>query len=92
MFDKTKWAIKKDDEYPYRAHMLKDFIARYKLNGIKKETIISLLDQPDRSDNGFLFYNISKETFANLPVPLHKKTLVIKIASDSTIEWRKIHE
>ena len=91
-FDKTKWAIKNDEEYPHRDNMLKDFIGSYKLNGLKKDTVINLLGLPDRTDNGFLYYNISKVTFANLPVPLHTKTLVIKLSKDSTIEWRKIHE
>ena len=32
-----------------------------------------------------------QELFANF-FPLHTKTLVIKLAEDSTVEWRKIHE
>ena len=91
-FDKIKWAVKKDREYPYRNKMLKDFITNYRLTGLKKDTVVNLLGQPNRSDNGYLFYTIAQEYLGNIPVPLHTKTLVIKFAKDSTVEWRKIHE
>jgi hypothetical protein len=90
-FDKIKWAIKRDNEYPHRDKMLNDLIANYKLKGLKKEEVVELLGAPNRTDNGHLFYTIAQETLANI-LPLHTKTMVIKLTKDSTVEWRKIHE
>jgi hypothetical protein len=89
-FDKMKWATKKDQDYPHRDKMLKDLMTNYKLHGIKKDSVVHLLGQPNRSDSGHLFYTIAQERFGVFPV--HTKTLVIKLTKDSTVEWRKIHE
>ena len=91
-FDKLKWAIKKENEYPYRDRMLKDFITNYKLSGLKKAAIIDLLGEPSRRDTGYLFYLVSRDFLGSFPVPFHTKTLVIKLKADSTVEWRKIHQ
>lgn len=69
--------------------MLKDLIDNHPLNGIRKEELIDLLGQPDRSDKGYLFYSIAQRRIYFFP--LQTKTLVIKLARDSTVEWRKIH-
>jgi hypothetical protein len=89
-FDKAKWAVKNNDSYPYRNEMLNDFIANYKIHGLKKDSLLSLLGQPDRSENGHLYYMIAQERL--WLITLHTKTLVIKLTKDSTVEWRKIHE
>ncbi len=89
-FDKTKWAIKQDPDYPYRNKMISDFMTNYKLHDLKKDSVVQLLGLPDRTDNGFLFYRIAQQRLGIFP--LHTKTLVIKLAKDSTVEWRKIHE
>jgi hypothetical protein len=90
-FDKIKWGTKNGREYPYRDKMLKDLIANGNLKGLKKDEVLDLLGQPDRTDNGHLFYTVDQEVFANI-MPLHTKSLVIKLNKDSTVEWRKIHE
>ena len=90
-FDKVKWAVKKNNQYPYRDKMLKDLIDNYELHGLKKEEVLNMLGQPNRTDNGYLFYTVDQEVFANI-LPLHTKTLVIKLTRDSTVEWRKIHQ
>jgi hypothetical protein len=91
-FDKVKWAITYGAEYPYRDNMLTDLITNYKFTGLKKEEIINLLGQPNRSGSGYLFYTIVYEYQGNIPVARHNKTLVIKLTNDSTVEWREIHE
>ena len=77
-------------DYPYRNEMLKDLVYNVALKGSKKEEVIDLLGQPDRSDSSYLFYAIAQERIGFFP--LHTKTLVIKLTKDSTVEWRKIHE
>lgn len=91
-FDKVKWAIRKENEYPYREQMLKDFIVSYQISGLKKEAILDLLGEPSRRDTGYLFYLVSRDFLGSFPVPFHTKTLVIRLKADSTVEWRKIHQ
>jgi hypothetical protein len=89
-FDKTKWGIQRDEAYPYRDQMLNDLMTNYELHGIRKDSVVHLLGQPNRSDSGHLFYTIAQKRFGIFP--LHTKTFVIKLTKDSTVEWRKIHE
>lgn len=89
-FDKKDWATKVDLDYPYRDKMLRDLVDHYTLKGMPKDSLLQLLGPPDRTDNGHLFYTVAAERWGLLT--LHSKTLVIKLAGDSTVEWRKIHE
>lgn len=89
-FDKTKWAIGTNQEYPYRDAMLPDFIEHYEIHGITKDSIIGLLGIPNRTDSGYLYYRIAQQKIGFFP--LHTKTLVIKLNNDSLVEWRKIHQ
>ena len=91
-FDKTKWAIKEDNKYPYRDKMLKDLIDNYTLHGLTRDSILNLLGEPTRTDSGYLFYTVSQRFVADIPVPLHTKSLVIKFTNEGRVEWRKIHE
>ena len=90
-FDKEKWATREGRHYPYRNAMLNDLIANVKLHGLKKDSLIELLGEPDRCNEGHLYYTIRQPYLGNL-VPLYTKSLVIKLTKDSTVEWRKIHE
>jgi hypothetical protein len=89
-FDKTKWRIKNDVDYPYRDKMYKELRANARLKGLKKEDVLGLLGEPDRRDSGFLFYTLAQKRIGSFP--LHTKTLVIKIPKDSTVAWARIHE
>jgi hypothetical protein len=89
-FDQNKWMTKQGDDYPYRDKMLDDFIEHYKRPGAKKDSLVSLLGAPDRRDSSYFFYRIAQERLGI--VTLHTKTLVVKFAADSTVEWVKIHE
>ncbi len=77
-------------DYVYRDKMLKHLIDSVKLHGITKNELFTLLGQPETSNNGYHYYTIAQERFGLLPI--HTKTLVIKLTADSTVEWRKIHE
>jgi hypothetical protein len=89
-FDKTKWATKDDADYPYRNQMLKDLLDNQKLKGLKRDSVLDLLGEPDRTDSSYLFYLIEQKRLKF--IPLHTKTMVIKLSQDSTVNWVKIHE
>lgn len=89
-FDKARWAVKVDDEYLYRNAMINDLMRTHELHGLKRDKIIDMLGQPDRTDTFYFFYTVFWDHLG--PITLHTKTLVIKFTKDSTIEWRKIHE
>ena len=90
-FDKIKWQTKEGNKYPHRDAMLKDLIDNHLVHGLKKDDVLDMLGEPNRTNEGHLYYTLTKTHFANLPVRLHTKTLVVKLTKDSTVEWRKIH-
>jgi outer membrane protein assembly factor BamE (lipoprotein component of BamABCDE complex) len=89
-FDKTKWKVKHDKDYPYRAKMLNNLMTTDTLKTLKKEGVLALLGEPSRTDTNYLFYTVSQERAGFWP--LHTKTLVIKFSKDNLVEWVKIHE
>ncbi|WP_462254792.1 hypothetical protein [Ferruginibacter sp.] len=89
-FDTTKWRTKDGDDYPYRDELLTYLTTNNKLKGWKKDSVLAFLGQPDKIDSNYLFYSIAQKRLGFFP--LHTKTLVIKLAADSTVEWRKIHQ
>jgi hypothetical protein len=90
VFDKVKWNTKEGKDYPYRDKMLKDVIYNDTIRTLIKEEIIDLLGKPDRINENFLYYRIAQKRLGFLP--LHTKSMVIKLYEDNTIEWIKIHE
>ncbi|UUC45700.1 hypothetical protein [Flavobacterium cerinum] len=89
-FDKVKWGVKNDAAYAYRDKMLYDLIENRKVRQLKKEEIVALLGEPDRTDSLFLFYTIlQKRMFL---FPLHTKSMVIKLKENDSVEWIKMHE
>ncbi|MDB5200926.1 MAG: hypothetical protein JWQ27_335 [Ferruginibacter sp.] len=89
-FDQAKWNEREADDYPYRDKMLTDLLGSKRLKGMQRDTVLAILGEPTRSDSGYLFYRVSQEKLG--PLTLHAKTLVIKFAGDSLVEWTKIHE
>lgn len=91
-FDKTKWKTKKGWGYAYRNEMVNDLMNDPEVKALKKDEVLDLLGEPDfyRIDSNYLYYLIDQKRA--LLLPLHTKTLVIKLPEDSTIEWMKIHE
>lgn len=88
-FDKTKWLIKDGEAYPFRDDMLQNLVDSINLKNISYDSLINILGQPDRLNEGHLYYNISRKEIG--VVTLGTKAFVIKLKVDSTVEWRKIH-
>jgi hypothetical protein len=89
-FDKNKWADKKGEDYPHRDGMLKDLMENQNLKSMRGSEVLGLLGQPDRIDSSYFFYRVAQKRVGF--VPLHTRTLVIKLAADSTVDWVKIHQ
>lgn len=89
-FDKSKWSSKDGLDYPFRDQMLHDLIYNDTVRMLDENEILNLLGEPDRSTDGFLYYMIAQKRLGSWP--LHTKSLVIKFANDSTIDWMKIHK
>lgn len=90
VFSKERWAVVKDDDYPYRMAMLNDLVTNHHVRGQKWQEVIGLLGEPTRTDNLHQFYEVHYKRVAGLTV--HVTTLVIKFKADSTAEWMKIAE
>ena len=89
-FDKEQWNVKEGEFYANRENMLPDLMSSDTIKALKKDGIIELLGTPDRIDNNHLFYNIARTEVFSLP--MHTRSLVIKLKEDGTVEWVKIHE
>lgn len=89
-FDKSKWKSKEGLDYPYRDQMLNDLVYNDTVRSLNKDEILDLLGEPDRRNDGYLYYMIAQKRIGSWP--LHTKSLVINISDDSTIVWIKIHE
>lgn len=84
-FESAKWNIKEDGHYTYRKQMVDDLLKNYKWTGIKKDSIIKLLGEPDEiEDNIFMIYDINQSPFGF--APFSSKSLIIELAADSTVK------
>ena len=84
-FERTKWDMKDDGTYTYRKQMVHDLLNNYKWAGIKKDSVIKLLGQPDEiEDNIFMIYNYSQNAFGFSP--FSPKQLIIELTPDSTVK------
>jgi hypothetical protein len=57
-FDRNKWRIKDDLEYPYRENMVRDLTQGHKLIGLKYSQVIDLLGQPNLDEDSVLSYDL----------------------------------
>ena len=89
-FDKTKWRVKEGSNYPYRDQMLHDIVYNDTVRTLNKQKILELLGEPDKINEGYLYYRITQTRLGTWP--LHTKTMVIKLSDDNSIEWIKIHK
>ena len=89
-FDKSKWGSKEGKDYPYRDQMLDDLVYNDTVRSLSKDEILDLLGEPDRRNDGYLYYMVDQKRIGSWP--LHTKSLVIKLSDDSTIDWIKIHD
>ncbi len=89
-FDKVKWGVKEGKDYPYRDQMVNDVVYNDTIRTLGKVEIMELLGEPDRINNGHLYYMIRQSRLASWP--LHTKTMVIKLSDTDKVDWIKIHE
>lgn len=89
-FSPEKWKIKEGYEYWYRNSMLRDLMTDEDFRSLKRNEVLDLLGEPDRIDTNYLFYRVEQKRLGLWPI--HTKTMVVKFAEDSLIEWIKIHE
>ena len=89
-FDKTLWREMEDLDYIYREQMYKEVVYNDTIRTLNKNEILELLGEPDYTNDGHLYYTISRKRMGQWT--LHAKTVVIKTRVDNTIEWIKIHE
>lgn len=83
-FERAKWNVKDDGHYTYRKQMVNDLLTNYKWAGIKKDSVVKLLGEPDEiEDNTFMLYDYNQTRFGF--VPFSTKSLVIELAPDSTV-------
>lgn len=90
-FDKELWKVKDiRGEYSFRDEMLDSLVYREKIKGLTKEEVIKMLGKPDWTNKEYLYYEADAKGVGFFS--LHKKYLVLKLAKDSTMEWRKIKD
>ena len=89
-FDKSKWKVKQDNQYPYRDSMLQHLITSDTLRGLTKQQVLALLGPPSRTDTNYLFYKVAQKRIGFFP--LHTKSLVLHLPGDSIVTWIKIHK
>lgn len=91
-FDAAFWSVRDDEgNYAHRDEMLEDLVYKVQLKGLTKEKVITMLGEPDRTNNDYLYYDVYiKEE--NRVFPFQKRYLVLKLAKDNTVEWRKIKD
>ena len=89
-FDKEQWTVKHNDDYPYRPSMLNNVVYNDTIRTLNKAEIIDLLGEPDRRNEGYIYYMIEQKRLGFWP--LHSRFLVVKFKDNDSIEWIKIHE
>ena len=94
-FDSEKWKIEGDlKSYPFREAMLDDIIKNKKFIGLNSIQIRESLGQPNRIEDGYIFYSITTDYGSDID-PVDTKDLILTVDKDSiivnvrVIEWRK---
>jgi len=91
-FDKIKWNEKnKDGDYAYRKQMVKDVLKSYQWTGIKKDSVIQMLGQPDDASDGNLSYYYQTEPFLG-GFGTAIESIVFELTPDSTVKVARFTE
>ncbi len=84
-FDRAKWDTKDGATYTYRKQMINDLIKNYNCRGLKKDSVIKLLGEPNEiEENTFMIYDYHQN-----PLGLFEfsgKSLVFELSPDSTVK------
>lgn len=94
-FDGKKWKQYRDlDQHPFRESMLQDLVDNKRLIGLKYQTVIDSLGQPenivDKKVNE-LWYQVTVDYGTDID-PVYTKHLTLTINNDSTVEMVEIRE
>ena len=90
-FDKTKWNEKNDGNYTYRKQMVNDLLNNYQWVGVKQDSVIHMLGQPDYIEEGYLIYNYEKKLFlGGLGTTI--EAVVFELARDSTVKVARLND
>ena len=85
-FDKSKWLVKQDDgNYVYRKQMINDLLKNHHWNGLKRDSVESILGKPDvyePAEDIMMYYydNGSGSIFSGT------ESLVFELTPDSTVK------
>jgi hypothetical protein len=89
-FERAKWDIKENDSYIYRKQMVNDLLHNYKWPGVKKDSVIKLLGEPDEiEDNVFMLYIYNQKHLGFFS--LSTQELVIELTADSTVKLARMN-
>ncbi|GLB50347.1 hypothetical protein [Neptunitalea lumnitzerae] len=89
-FNGSKWKEKHGNNYTYRPIMVDSVLHNDSIRHLTKSEILQTLGTPDRENNNYFYYLIEQNKLGF--VTLHTKNLVIKFATNDSIEWIKLHE
>lgn len=90
-FDKSKWTLKNDMEYPFRRQILNDLTTNYKLIGLNYSQLIELLGRPNYKDSVSVAYIIVENYGLDID-PVYTKNLDFTFSKDSIITSFKVNE
>src|SRR5688500_14377372 len=90
-FDKTKWNLKNDRNYTYRKQMVNDLLNNYRWAGLKKDSVIQMLGQPDDIEEGNLMYDYKEKSFLG-GVGTIIEAVVFELAPDSTVKAARLND
>ena len=90
-FEKEKWLIKEDFEYPYREKMITDLLDKHNLKGFSYQQIVDLLGEPDKTMPSTVTYPIRQDYGTDID-PIYSKYLEFRLDQDSVVIDFKLKE
>lgn len=88
-FDRELWSTRRGGEYPFREQMLRDVVYNDTIRRLNREQLLSLLGDPDRENEGHLYYTISEKKLGFLTLSL--TSMVVRLRPDGSVEWIRIY-
>jgi hypothetical protein len=90
-FDRTKWNVKNNGNYTYRKQMVNDLLDNYQWAGVKKDSVIQMLGQPDGIEEGNLIYDYEKKPFLG-GLGTIIEAVVFELEPDSTVKVARLND
>lgn len=89
-FESSKWVAKDGLNYIYRKQMINDLLQNYTWAGLRKDSVIKLLGEPDGMEEDiFMLYDYERKYFGNFT--LSTRSLVIQLNRDSTVKLARVN-